>query len=500
MGMEALGKLTRRTALLGLGGLGGWSLSGLLRPNLPSLDGTSSLVATPSEDMLNDASGLSPTPVHKHIVLNGDADNVLVSDIRRELAEAKLAGRPLNVGAARHSMGGQAIPRNGTAITFDNDMVELDSGNQTYRVHAGARWSQIINALDPAGYSPKVMQSNNDFGVAATFSVNAHGWPVPFGPMGSTVKNLRMVLPSGELVTCSPTENVDLYNLAMGGYGLIGVIVDLEVEMVRNSRLVPTVEVMPAASWAAAFGSAISDAAVTMAYGRLNVERAKFFSEAILVTYRETSDQSGLPAASGSGWMSHVASRIYRGQLGDEPLKSFRWWNETFLGPALGGGEVTRNSLINEPVVTLDDRNPDRTDILHEYFVGLDRFDEFLTICREVIPASYQEFLNVTLRYVGKDDHSVLAYATVPRIAAVMSFSQEMTMRAEADMARMTTALIERITAIGGTYYLPYRPHAGLDQFVSCYSNAGQFVREKRQLDSSLVLRNNLWEKYLGKL
>ncbi|MCZ4263242.1 FAD-binding protein, partial [Limimaricola sp. G21655-S1] len=88
-----------------------------------------------------------------------------------------------------------------------------------YKAHAGARWSQIIAALDLAGWSPKVMQSNNDFGVAATFSVNAHGWPVPFGPMGSTVRSLRMLLPSGDLVTCSATENSDLFNMAMGGYG-----------------------------------------------------------------------------------------------------------------------------------------------------------------------------------------------------------------------------------------------------------------------------------------
>ena len=67
-----------------------------------------------------------------------------------------------------------------------------------------------------------------------------------------------------------------------------------------------------------------------------------------------------------------------------------------------------------------------------------DRFPDFIAVCQQVIPASYQEFLNVTLRYIDTDPDSWLAYAPVPRIAAVMSFSQEMTARAEADMARMT--------------------------------------------------------------
>ncbi len=82
-------------------------------------------------------------------------------------------------------------------------------------------------------------------------------------------------------------------------------------------------------------------------------------------------------------------------------------------------------------MVTLDDRDPLRTDILHEYFVSPERFAEFVAVCQEVIPSSFQELLNITLRFVDTDRDSVLAYATEPRIAAVMLFSQEKTMRAK---------------------------------------------------------------------
>jgi len=489
--------ITRRAALLGIGGAVGWGVSKLTTPNLPVYSGTKRLSQPNGDKILNDASGLSATKVNKHLIVATDASDTLIEQIRNELKSAQAEGRPLTVGAARHSMGGQAIPRDGTAITFDNGELEIDSTKETYQVHAGARWSQIISSLDPQGWSPAVMQSNNDFGVAATYSVNAHGWPVPFGPMGSTVRSLRMILPSGDLVTCSPQQNQDLFNYAMGGYGLIGVIIDMEVDMVRNTRLEPTFELMDASGFSNAFDTAIKDPLVTMAYGRLNVERETFFTKALLVTYRETDDQSELPTAAGSGWISHVASRLYRAQLGNETFKSFRWWNETYAGPAIGSGPATRNSLINEPVITLDDRNPDRTDILHEYFVGFDKFDEFLSICKDVIPASYQEFLNVTLRYIAQDDQSTLSYANVPRIAAVMSFSQELTARAEADMARMTHDLIERISGIGGAYYLPYRPHATVDQLEKTYRNSKAFVKAKRELDPHLVLRNNLWDTYL---
>ncbi|MQY43035.1 FAD-binding protein [Epibacterium sp. SM1969] len=492
-------KVTRRAALFGAGGLAGWAAAGLFRPDLPTYAGTKPIVAPRGQTILNDASGLSATPVHSHLQF-AQSDQTLVDAVRLEMAEARSAGRPLNVGAARHSMGGQAIPRQGTAISFRNGAIEIDSDNQIYRAHAGARWSDAIAALDPLGWSPKVMQSNNDFGLAATYSVNAHGWPVPFGPMGSTVRSLRMVLPSGELVICSPHENAELFNLGMGGYGLVGVIIDMDVEMVKNTRLLPSYAVMDTADFAANFRQAVNDPEVTMAYGRLNVERETFFEHALLVTYREAEDQQELPAADGSGWMAHAASRIYRAQLGNEALKTFRWWNETRLGPALGGGPTTRNSLLNEPVVTLDDHDPQRTDILHEYFVGFDAFDRFVDACREVIPASYQEFLNVTLRYVAQDDQSVLSFAPVPRIAAVMSFSQELTERAEADQARMTRNLIDRVVDLGGAYYLPYRPHATVDQLTRSYPRAAEFAQAKRELDPGLLLRNNLWDQYLGQL
>ena len=303
--------LTRRSLLLATGAAAGWYGSNLFRADLPVLDGTKRLTDTTPPGMLNDASGLSATPINRHITLNQPPDDSLIAALRAEMASARTEGRAFNIGAARHSMGGQAIPRDGIAVTFDNGLIEPDSAAMTYRAHAGARWSQVIAALDPLGFSPKVMQSNNDFGLAATFSVNAHGWPVPFGPMGSTVRSLRMVLPSGDLITASASENTEIFNLAMGGYGLIGAIVDLQIEMVPNTRLIPAFQVLPAEAFATAFRAAVDDPAVTMAYGRLNVERETFFQHALLITYREDADQADLPPAAGSGVMAHLASRFF---------------------------------------------------------------------------------------------------------------------------------------------------------------------------------------------
>lgn len=491
--------ITRRMAVLGgaalAGGAVGATVATRLAPWRDTMQGVALTDATPA-GWLNDASGLSATPVRRHLVM-AETGEAALSRLRAALAQAQAEGRPLAVSAARHSMGGQAIPRDGTAITWDAAQIEIDRTARTARVPSGARWRNVIAAADPLGLSPAVMQSNNDFGVGATFAVNAHGWPVPFGPMGATVREIDLMLADGSVVTASRDREPDLFALSMGGYGLVGIILSLTVDLVPNTRLVPTYDRMAGRDLGTAFMQALADPAVSMAYGRLSVGRGDFLRDGLMISFRPDADQSDLPPASGSGRIARAAARVYRAQLYREPAKGVRWWLETSVNPLMAG-PVTRNSLINEPVETLDDGLPDRTDILHEYFVAPDRFADFVAMCRAAIPTSYQEMLNVTIRYVGADPVSRLAYAPVPRLAAVMSFSQEMSARAEADMARLTRSLIDGVTAIGGSYYLPYRPHATVAQLHAAYPGAGDFAAAKRKLDPRLTFRNGLWDSYLG--
>ena len=57
---------------------------------------------------------------------------------------------------------------------------------------------------------------------------------------------------------------------------------------------------------------------------------------------------------------------------------------------------------------------------------------------------------------------------------------------------------VAQLIGYGGSYYLPYRPHARPDQFHRAYPRAAQFAARKRELDPGLVLRNALWDNYLG--
>jgi FAD/FMN-containing dehydrogenase len=491
---------TRRALLLGTGAvLGSWATSRYYTDTIP----VGTRLGAPQIDplILNDASELSATKVARHLTLTDRFGADSIAALRAELKEAAAARRPVIASAARHSMGGQSMARGGTTYTMEHSWIELDTTNLTFRTGAGTRWSTVIAKLDAEGFSPAVMQSNNDFGVAATYSVNAHGWPVPFGPMGATVRSIQIMLADGQLVTASRRENADIFFAAMGGYGLIGIITEMELQMVPNARLKPRYTDVSPLNFGPEFAQAIKATPnVQMAYGRMDISKDRFLEEAMIITYRPTSDQSDIPRAPGSGWRSRRARDIFRAQLGSDIAKHGRWWFENTLGPMIGGGETTRNTLLNEPVITLDDRDPTRTDILHEYFISPANFGAFVAACREIIPSSYQELLNITLRYVQPDNESWLSYASSERIAAVMLFSQEKSVRAEEDAKRMTQALIDAAIRLGGTYYLPYRLHARPDQIAAGYAGLRPFAAKKRAMDPNLLFRNALWDQYIARV
>jgi len=127
--------------------------------------------------VLNDASRLNPVPVAGHAIIRDGDDERVIAELRAQLQAAARAGQPLCVGGARHSMGGQSLPRDGIAVSLAASLCEPNTAKRTYRVRGGVRWSEVIQALDPLGFSVAVMQSNHDFSVAGTLSVNGTGQP-----------------------------------------------------------------------------------------------------------------------------------------------------------------------------------------------------------------------------------------------------------------------------------------------------------------------------------
>jgi FAD/FMN-containing dehydrogenase len=447
----------------------------------------------------DDASRLNRTRVAEvHTV---PADPVEAeSQLRDLLQRARTQRLAVAIAGARHSMGGHTMYPDGIVLNMlPFNHMELDPGRRLLHVGAGARWSEIIPYLDARGFSVAVMQSNNNFSVGGSISVNCHGWQHDCPPIASTVESLRLMKADGSVVRCSRSQDADLFALVLGGYGLFGVILDVDLRVVPNERYRPDADVVPADHYVKRFAEKVKGAAdIGMAYGRLCVVPGDktFLREAILTVFRQAPCKTEeIPALHSAGYAS-VRREVYRAQIDSQAGKEVRWNTEKTFSKQMTRKHFSRNQLLNEPAEVYREQNADRTDILHEYFIPPPSVPAFLDSARAIIPKHRGDLLNVTIRNVLEDRDVFLRYADQEMFAFVMLFNQLRTPAADSQMEEMTRELIDVALACGGRYYLPYRLHATRAQLAQAYPQAASFFERKRRWDPDEVFQNQFYLKY----
>ena len=415
--------------------------------------------------------------------------------LRQLLHRAHDLGLHVSIAGARHSMGGQTIAPGGIEINMlpFRGMV-LDEKNNILHVQAGAKWADVIPFLDRHGRSVWVMQSDNAFTVGGSLSVNCHGWQYGRPPIASTVESFHLMKADGTVVRCSRTENKELFSLALGGYGLFGIILDADLHVVPNTRLHLEQYLVPAAHGFEAFDRRLREKQdLQMAYGRLNITPSHMFDEAVINMFYP--EPGPVPPLGDQGSRS-IARAVFRGSVGSAFGKELRWSAETKLLPHLSGSVFSRNQLLNDIPDWYLDHSAATTDILHEYFVPRENASRFLSAARKTIRNNNGDLLNVTVRDVQTDDDSFLRYARRPLVAFVMFFSQPRSLAGDAQMQQMTQELIDDALETGGTYYLPYRLHATPEQFRRAYPQADDFFAAKRRYDPGELFQNQFYLKY----
>ncbi|HEX5539968.1 MAG TPA: FAD-binding oxidoreductase [Micromonospora sp.] len=452
----------------------------------------------PSGALLDDASRLNPTAVRGVLFAGNSAKSTtqLVTPLLRRIAEG--ADPPLAIAGMRHSMGRQSLLADGWVLdTRPMNEVLLDSTARVVRVGAGATWREIIPVLNAAGFAPKVMQSNHDFSVGGSLSVNCHGWHAKHPPIAASVRSFRLLTATGDVITCSPTENVEQFGLVLGGYGLFGVILDADLDVWPNAMYSPHFITVPTRDYATTFTKRVYSAgsAVEMAYGRLSIDPRTFLEEAILVTFTPDPGTRGAVLPLARPAMPQLQRAVFRNSVGSDVGKTLRWGLEREMAPWLAG-PLSRNSILNEPAAVFADHSPEARDILHEYFVPQQRLWEFIQNAREIIKRGQVELLNVTVRDVRQDRRSTLAYARKDVFGLVMNFRQENTGEAENRMRTLTRKLIDAAIEVDGTFYLPYRLHGTGGQVRRAYPAWETVVAAKRRHDPREIFRNDLYNSY----
>lgn len=411
------------------------------------------------------------------------------------LARARAEGKRVSIAGAQHSMGGHTIYPDGIVINMlPWNRMKLDESRDILTVQAGALWRDIIPYLDKRGKSVAIMQSNNSFSVGGSISVNCHGWQYSRPPISSTVESFRLMLADGTIVRCSREENVELFSLVLGGYGLFGIILDVDLRVRDNHRYRLVQYIVPVDEALSTFDAQVDGHPdVEMVYARMNIVADTFLKEVIINAFLR--DDGKIPKLEESG-QDDLRRTIFRGSADSEYGKELRWSAETKLQPLLRDKFFSRNQLMNEGVEVFENCSAKSTDILHEYFVPRRRVVGFVESLRRIIPKHGGNLLNVTVRDLREDKDSYLRYADQSMIAFVMLFVQDRTNAGEDAMLRMTRELIDSAIQHEGRYYLPYRLHATQSQFHEAYPQARHFFRKKREYDPDELFQNRFYQRY----
>src|SRR5271154_1845181 len=232
---------------------------------------------------INDASRLDETSVAKIWKIPAD-EKAAEEQLAGLLQFARTNHLKVSIAGARHSMGGHVIYPDGIVIDMlPFNRMELDGTNLVLHVQAGARWSEVIPFLNKHGLSVEVMQSNDDFSIGGSLSVNCHGWQFNRPPIDSTVESFRLMLADGKNVKCSRKENHELFSLVLGGYGLFGIILDADLRVVPNEKFRIERLIVSSADYAKTLAEKTSDTnGIAMVYGRLRVTKENFLQDGII--------------------------------------------------------------------------------------------------------------------------------------------------------------------------------------------------------------------------
>lgn len=391
-------------------------------------------------------------------------------------------------------MGGQSIAAGGIVVDMRPlKWMSFDEQSEILTVGAGATWKDVIAFLDAVGRSVGVMQSNNSFTVGGSISVNCHGWQYNRPPIASTVQSLRLMQADGRVVRCSREENSELFSLVLGGYGLFGIVLDVELRSVPNQAYRLDQQLVPSAAAMETFDQITSRGQVEMIYARLCTAHDRLFDEVLINALSPT---PGPPPELDAPGIAAVRRAVFRGSAEDDYGKKLRWFAETKLQPHLSGKVVSRNQLLNEGVEVFENRSATTTDVLHEYFVPPARTAEFVARMRGIVLEEEPNLLNVTVRIVNEDRDSFLRYADARMIAFVMLLMQERSLAGEEKMERLSRRLIDAALECGGRYYLPYRLHASQEQFAKAYPQGEEFFALKRRYDPQGRFGNEFYARY----
>ncbi|ANU12116.1 FAD-binding oxidoreductase [Planococcus antarcticus DSM 14505] len=423
-------------------------------------------------------------------------------ELQKIVQDAKATGDVLSIAGMQHSQGGQTVYPNGIMIDMKpyNKILAVNEEEKTVTVQSGARWADIQEVINPYGLSLKVSQSQNIFTVGGSLSVNAHGLDIRNGGLTDTVSSMRLMNADGEILQLSPAENRELFYAVLGGYGLFGIILDVTLQLIDDELYETKTASMSYSDYPSYFKQQVqNEPDAKMHLARISIAPESFMEEMYTITYKSAPDQTPFPEFQKLKTENLVAvPKFFLGlsRINDAGKDSF-WKAQTTYTQQIDGNFVSRNNVMRSDSEFMEYDNSRKTEILQEYFVPVDQFEQYIPALATVLEANPEfNLLNVTIRYVGQNDDAVLSYAKEDMFSLVLLVNQGTDTKSVQKTQDVVREMIDVTLAHGGSYYLPYFGYPTKAQMQEAYPRTEQFFELKDRFDPDHRFMNLFYEEY----
>lgn len=156
----------------------------------------------------------------------------------REVIEAfKSRGdSPMLAHGLGRSYGDAALLRDGKVVLSRrlDRMLDFDPETGWLRVESGVSLEAIINTFLPRGFFPPVVPGTQFVTVGGALGCNIHGKShKTHGCFGDHVRNVEILTGRGDIVVCDRDQEPELFWATVGGVGLTGFVLSLEMQLIR---------------------------------------------------------------------------------------------------------------------------------------------------------------------------------------------------------------------------------------------------------------------------
>ncbi len=455
--------------------------------------------------LVNDLhSGLNATKVARLFEPRSLEDLIgIVRAAGREGAQISLCG-------GRHAMGGQQFGLDTWLIDLRQHAAihSLDQETGILVADAGIVWPDLI-AGSAAAQSPhephwgiRQKQTGADrLTLGGALSANVHGRGLRMPPIIADVEAFTLVGPRGEVRQCSRRENSELFSLAIGGYGLFGIMatvwlrlmprvkVERRVEVLTLDELVQVPDERDTSAWL--FGD--------FQYS-IDEHSPDFLRKGVFSAYHRVDDDSALlethQQLRDEDWrrLLHLA-HVDRAKVFEEYSAYYlsthgqQYWSDTHqLGTYLDGyhEEIDRAAGSDDP----------RREMITEIYVPRPALTAFMGKAAALLREGSLPVIYGTIRLIERDEESFLAWARENWACVIFNLCVTHTPEGLDSAQHVFRQLIDLALDFGGSYYLTYHRWATRAQVEACYPQFREFLRLKQERDPEERFTSDWYRHY----